>query len=163
MIVYVLKYFFFYLKAASQSTLHSPFVYQLYNLVIQSKQEYYAFSEIENLRQKLISDPTELEITDFGAGSKHKNYQLNSTDSTRKSVSQLARYSASKIKKAKLLFRLVEHFKPKTILELGTSLGISTLYMALASDTSTRIITFEGCKQIAKKAKENFEEFEQKY
>jgi predicted O-methyltransferase YrrM len=157
MLFYALKYFYFYLKASDKHAIHSPFVYELYTLAIQSKKEYYAFFELENLRQELISDRTQIEITDFGAGSKH-----TSKNSNKKSISEIARHSAITTKKAQLLFRLVEHFKPKTILELGTSLGISTLFMALAADNhETQIITFEGCKQIAEKARENFEELEQ--
>lgn len=156
MLFYVLNYLYFYLKAGDEHAVHSPFVYELYTLSIQNNKEYYAFSELENLRQELISDRTELEITDFGAGSKY------STSSSKKSISEIARRSAITTKKAQLLFKLVEYFKPKTILELGTSLGISTLFMALAADSSeTQIITFEGCPQIAEKAKENFEELEQ--
>jgi predicted O-methyltransferase YrrM len=158
MLFYALNYVYFYLKAGDKHAVHSPFVYELYTLAIQAKKEYYAFIELENLRQELISDRNELEITDFGAGSKH----ATSKNSNKKSVSQLARHSAITTKKAQLLFRLVEYFKPKTILELGTSLGISTLFMSLATDNSeTQIITFEGCPQIAEKAKENFEELEQ--
>ena len=158
MLVYALKYLSFYLKAKNERSLLSPFVYQLYTLVIQANQEYYAFSELENLRQELISDRTQLQITDFGAGSKH--FTSNSTN--KKSISEITRYSSLTPKKAQLLFKLVDYFKPKTILELGTSLGISTLFMALAADNAeTQIITFEGCPQIAEKAKENFEELEQ--
>ncbi len=159
MLFYVLNYLYFYLKAGNQHAIHSPFVYKLYTLVVQSKKEYYAFSELEKLRQSLIADPRELEVTDFGAGSKY----ANNTNSNKKSISQIARRSAIPTKKARLLFNLVEYFKPKVILELGTSLGISTLFMALATDKSnTQIITFEGCQQIAKKAKQNFEQLDQK-
>ena len=159
MLFYVLNYLYFYLKAGDEHAVHSPFLYKLYTFAIQSKKEYYAFAEIESLRQELISDRTELEITDFGAGSKKISKNKHSN---KKSISQLARHSAITPKKAQLLFRLVDYFKPKTILELGTSLGISTLFMALASDNSeTQIITFEGCEEIAEKAKENFEDLEQ--
>ncbi|WP_338761091.1 class I SAM-dependent methyltransferase [Bernardetia sp. ABR2-2B] len=162
MLLYALNYLYFYLKAGNQHAVHSPFVYKLYTLVVQDKKKYYAFSELEKLRQELISDHTELEVTDFGAGSKHTISQKITTNSTKKSISKIARYSATTTKKAQLLFRLVEYFKPKTILELGTSLGVSTLFMALAADNlETQIITFEGCPQIAKKAKENFEELKQ--
>lgn len=159
MLFYALNYLYFYLKSGNQHSVHSPFVYELYTLVVQDRKEYYAFTKLEKLRQELISDRSELEITDFGAGSKHVT---NNKNSNKKSVSQLASHSAITTKKAQLLFRLVEYFKPKTILELGTSLGVSTLFMALAADNSeAQIITFEGCPQIAEKAKENFEELEQ--
>ncbi|PIY08548.1 MAG: SAM-dependent methyltransferase [Flexibacter sp. CG_4_10_14_3_um_filter_32_15] len=159
MLLYALKYLYFYFKAGYQHTVYSPFIYELYTLAIQDKKEYYAFSELENLCQELISDRTQLEVTDFGAGSKIGS---NKNSFNKRSISEIARHSAITQKKAQLLFRLVEYFKPKTILELGTSLGISTLFMALAADSSkTQIITFEGCPQIAEKAKENFEELEQ--
>ncbi|WP_291720133.1 O-methyltransferase [Bernardetia sp.] len=157
MLSYILKYIYFYLKAGNQHNVHSPFVYQLYTLIIQGSEEYYAFEELEKLRQELSSDRTKLEITDYGAGSKVKSKGKNS-----RTVSEIAHRSAISKKKAELLFRLVEYFKPKAILELGTSLGLSTLFIALASDNSTsQIITFEGCPQIAEKANENFEELEQ--
>ncbi len=161
MLLYAIKYIYSYLRAANRQTIHSPFVYQLYTLAIQDEKEYYAFSELEILRKELISDSTQLEITDFGAGSK-KNKNKNKNSSNKRSISQLTRSSAATTKKAQLLFRLVEYFKPKTILELGTSLGISTLFMALASDDKkTQLITFEGCPEIAKKAKQNFEKLKQ--
>ncbi|WP_338811882.1 class I SAM-dependent methyltransferase [Bernardetia sp. Wsw4-3y2] len=161
MLFYALNYVYFYLKAGNQQAVHSSFVYELYTLAIQTKKEYYAFSELESLRQELISDRTELEVTDFGAGSKHTISPKINNNSTKKSISKIALYSATTSKKGQLLFRLVDYFKPKTILELGTSLGISTLFMALAAPSEAQIITFEGCPQIAEKAKENFEELEQ--
>lgn len=56
----------------------------------------------------------------------------------------------------RLLFRLSRHFQPDLTLELGTSLGISTAYMALGNPQGT-IITIEGCPEIAKDAHQNFE------
>lgn len=159
MLLYALKYISFYLKAGNQHNVHSPFVYNLYTSVIQGEEEFYAFEELEKLRQELLSDRTKLEITDFGAGSKALK---NGKKAKYRTVSQIAQTSAISSKKAQLLFRLVEHFNPKTIIELGSSLGISTLFMALASDNqNSTIITFEGCPQIAEKANENFEELEQ--
>ncbi|HFC01093.1 MAG TPA: class I SAM-dependent methyltransferase, partial [Phaeodactylibacter sp.] len=56
------------------------------------------------------------------------------------------------------LFRLVNFYKPKTMLELGTSLGISTLYQASAS-LNANFITLEGDPEIAKLARFHFEKF----
>ena len=52
------------------------------------------------------------------------------------------------------MFRLVNHFQPKNIIELGTSLGITTLYLA-ASSKKISVQTLEGCPQTAAKAKED--------
>lgn len=43
-----------------------------------------------------------------------------------------------------------------TIVELGTSLGVTTAYMA-AMDKRNKVITYEGCPAVAEIAKENWE------
>lgn len=50
---------------------------------------------------------------------------------------------------------MVDHYRCKHILELGTSLGIGTAYLATASKNA-QITTIEGSKEIAQKAKSNF-------
>jgi len=57
-----------------------------------------------------------------------------------------------------LVYRLVEYAKPSDILELGTAMGISSLYIASAAPKS-RIVSMEGCAVIAEKARENFNRF----
>lgn len=47
---------------------------------------------------------------------------------------------------------------PDEILEIGTAMGISTMYIATAAPQS-KIITMEGCAVIAEKARENFNKF----
>src|SRR5581483_3128349 len=70
-------------------------------------------------------------------------------------VSSIARHAAKSKKWAQLLFRIVNYYQPKTILELGTSLGISTSYMAMANPHA-RIVTAEGSAAIAAQAQQNF-------
>ncbi|MEO5783563.1 MAG: class I SAM-dependent methyltransferase, partial [Ginsengibacter sp.] len=55
-----------------------------------------------------------------------------------------------------LLFRIVQYYKPHNIVELGTSLGITTAYIASANKTS-EVFTLEGAKNIAAIAQQNFE------
>jgi predicted O-methyltransferase YrrM len=76
--------------------------------------------------------------------------------SGKRTISEIAERSLKSEKYGQLLFRLVNHFKPNTILELGTSLGISTAYLASANPNS-KVITIEGCPNIASEAKKNFE------
>ena len=54
---------------------------------------------------------------------------------------------------------MVKYYKPKTILELGTSLGITTSYLSLAKPDA-RLITMEGSKEIGQVAKNNFRNLE---
>jgi predicted O-methyltransferase YrrM len=144
------RYLKFYWKAYNAHGLHSPFVYQLYTEVIAADKFYHAFQEIDFIRRQLLKDTQTLEVEDLGAGSKVFK-------SKKRKVKDIAKYSVSKAKIGQLLFKLVDRFAPDTIFELGTSLGISTLYLALAAKKNAKIYTFEGCQEIAKVAKTNFE------
>jgi predicted O-methyltransferase YrrM len=130
------KYLQYKLKARNEHSIHSPFVFKLYCEVIKSKEEYPAFDELNKLRAQLLRNNQIIEVTDLGAGSKKL--------SNKRKVSEIAKVSVIKKKYGELLFRLVNHFQPKTILELGTSLGLSALYMAKANPQA-ELITIEGC------------------
>jgi len=54
-----------------------------------------------------------------------------------------------------MLFRTVHFTKSINVLELGTSLGITTAYLAKANSKS-QIISFEGSEEVAEIAKNNF-------
>ena len=128
--------------------MHSPFVFDFIIHVLNDKTQYPAYQQVEALRNQLVKDPTILEVEDFGAGS--------SIDKTnRRSVSSIAKNAAKPKKYGQLLHRMVSYYQPQTILELGTSLGITTSYLALAK-ADARVITMEGATAIAETARENF-------
>ena len=132
--------------------IHSPFVFKLLTEIIENFGQYYSYQEIDDLRIELQNDKRKIEITDLGAGSKHL------TARSRK-ISDIAKKSSTKKTFGEMLFRLVNYFQPKTILELGTSLGLSTCYLAKANSHS-KIFTIEGCPETAKIATENFQKME---
>jgi predicted O-methyltransferase YrrM len=83
----------------------------------------------------------------LGAGSKiHSGNQ--------RKISDLNNTAQKPTKYAQLLARLVTYFQPSTILDLGTSLGLTTAYMAL-SGQNAKVYSFEGCPQTAAIAQEN--------
>ncbi len=123
--------------------IHSPYVFQFVNSVFYNKNQYYAFEEIEKLRDDLLNDKRKVFINDLGTGSDRYS-----------TVAAIARKSVQQKKYAQLLFRLVCHAQSKQILELGTSLGVTTAY--LASATKCKCVTLEGSPEIAKIAIENF-------
>ena len=129
--------------------IHSPFVYDFVRQVLIDKRNFYAYNQVEALRQKLFRDNTLIEVEDFGAGS-----TINKTN--QRSVSSIAQHAAKSKKWAQLLFRIVNYYQPKNILELGTSLGISTAYMSLANPKA-RLITAEGSAAVAAQASRNFQ------
>lgn len=145
----VKSYLKYIIRAKGPHGTHSPFVFSFINEVLKDKRTFYAFEEIENLRTKLLSDSTEIEITDFGAGSQH------SRTNTRK-ISEIAKNAGRTKKYGELLFRIANYFQLNNVLELGTSLGLGTSYLAKARENS-QVITIEGCPAIHKQAKENFE------
>jgi predicted O-methyltransferase YrrM len=116
-------------------------VFTFINEVLEDKREYYAFEDIEHLRNLMLKNKKTLIINDLGAGS--RVYKTNE-----RTVSQIARTSLSSADEGQFLFRLMHHLRPKTIVELGTSLGISSLYVSKAL-SSADIVTIEGCASIA--------------
>ena len=137
-------------KAINVHHLHSPFAYDLVKNVVNNKQRNPDYKKINSLRKQLQGDSSDIEVTDFGAGvgnQEHSTYLKN--------VSAIFKNNSIQTKYGELLYRLVKHLHPTHILELGTSLGISTAYMALAAPEAS-ITTVEGCKGIAEKAAENF-------
>lgn len=128
---------------------HSPFVFQLYEEVIADDRYYYSFDYVEDIRSHLRKNQQEITVTDFGAGSSFGNEK-------QRKISQIVK-SASSPKQGQFLFRLVNFLRPQTLLELGTNLGIGTLYMAEACTPEAKVYTFEGCPNIAHLAQKVYE------
>jgi predicted O-methyltransferase YrrM len=145
------KYIRYYLGASNGKGhgIHSPFVFDLVVNVLNDRRKFDAYEKVETLRHELLKDRSLLEVEDFGAGS------VKSGCRKHRSVRSLAGNAAKPPKLAQLIYRLVQHYSPDTIIELGTSLGLTTSYMALAAP-ATRIITVEGAPGVADVARRNF-------
>jgi predicted O-methyltransferase YrrM len=146
------KYLKYYFTAANGKGhgVHSPFVFDFIINVINDKRNFYAYQSIENLRQNLLRDDKILSIEDFGAGS-------TVAKSNQRKVSDIARSALKPKKFSQLMFRMVDYYKVNTIVELGTSLGVTTSYLA-SGNLKGKVYTFEGAKQVARVAAQNFEE-----
>ncbi len=128
---------------------HSPFVYQFVKDVIDHQEQFYCFEDIESLRAKLLLTDQEIAVTDLGAGSRTNN-------SNKRKIGSIAKSALKPKKQAQLLFRIANYFQPKKSIELGTSFGLSSLYLSQWSQKS-QLMTIEGCPNIAKIAQLNFE------
>ena len=144
----ILSYLRFWLRSGNAHGLHSPFVFGLYTSVVRHTGTFGAYAPIEARRQQLLSSPASISVTDFGAGS-------HTGAGRQRRLADIARTAAKPPHLAQLLFRLVNYFRPSTILELGTSLGLTTAYLA-AADSHHRVVTFEGCPNVAATARETF-------
>ena len=129
---------------------HSPFVFSFIEDILNEKYPFYAFKPIERCRKNLLSDHSTIYVNDYGTGA-----------SRERKVSDIARCSLKNKKQAQMLFRFACLMQPKNILELGTCLGTTTLYLALARETA-KVYTIEGCPNIAKIAQTNFKNLNSK-
>ncbi len=127
--------------------MHSPFVFEWADNVLDDDRYYYAFDRADHLLNLLSDDKTLVKITDLGAGSRKNN-------NTERRVCDIAKTSVSSERKCDILFKTIQLYKPNTMLELGTSLGVSAVYQALAH-TKGHLTTLEGCPNIARIATKN--------
>lgn len=146
-----LKYFRYFFTASNGKGhgVHSPFVFEFITNVLNDKTKYAYYKNIEELRQQLKRDNTLLTIEDFGAGSRiHASYK--------RKVRDIATSSLKPKKFSQLLFRIARFYKAINILELGTSLGITTAYL-VSANANNKVITMEGAKEVAEIARKNFQ------
>lgn len=143
-----LSYFFTALNGKGHGV-HSPFVFHFITKILNDKTAYPEYEKVENLRKQLLADNTVLTIEDFGAGS-----AVAKTNT--RTVASIAKNAAKPKKFAQLLFRMVKEYQPQTIMELGTSLGITSSYLSLAKP-GAKLVTMEGAAEVANRAKKNFQ------
>ena len=129
--------------------IHSPFVFDFVTLVLNDSREFPCFRGIESRRRALLRDATPIDVEDLGAGSGRLSLR-------RRRVKDIARSSLKNKKFARLLYRIISFYHPEHLLELGTSLGITTAYLACAAGKGT-VHTLEGAPEIAAIARKTFE------
>ena len=120
---------------------HSPFAYKLCEEVFYNSNVFYDFKALNTIRNELLANQQIIEIQDFGAGSK-------TFKGANRKVKNIAAKGISTQKQSELLYKLINFLKCNNCLELGTSLGLNTLYLAKAN-TSAQVISIEGSKNLS--------------
>ena len=126
--------------------IHSPYLFRLVRFVLRDRNAYYCFADLERRREMLLACPDTLDVVDFGSsGSKEGTH-------VRRRVCDIARTHLERPEVAQAMFRLVnfideEEKKPLEILELGTSLGVTTSYLA-AANSRNHVVTLEGSEAV---------------
>jgi predicted O-methyltransferase YrrM len=143
----------FYCQAQTKYSIHSPFVFEFVNEVLEDDRNYYVFKEAEILRGELLNSAETIQVDDYGAGSVIEGHKKI------RKVSNIAASALSPAFQCRWLFRICNLYKPLTIIELGTSLGISALYMAEGSSRQSTLYTLEGAPEIARLARRNIDWF----
>ena len=149
------KYLHYYITASNGKGhgIHSPFVFDFIIKVLNDKKKYDCYHLIEKRRAALLTDATIIEVEDFGAGSAV-------IKTNKRVVKDIARSSLKPKKFSQLLFRMVQYYQPEIIVELGTSFGITSAYLA-AGNNNAKVFTCEGAKNIAAIAKQTFSNLHQ--
>lgn len=145
-----LKYlhYWFTAKSGKGFGIHSPFVFDFITQVLNDKGRYQCYASLESYRKQLLQDSSVIEVIDLGAGSRKGTLNM-------RKVSSIARNALKPAKYSRLLFRLANYFRCHFLLEVGTSLGVTTAYLA-HSDHAAHVVTLEGVPGIARIARSYF-------
>lgn len=146
----VVSYLRHLILAKTKHGVHSPFVFDLLTQVLKGDAVILECSAIEDLRSSLKSQRRRIHIIDLGAGSR------TGFGSDSRTIGSIASTASHPKKDCALLYRLAKHIEAKTILELGTSLGLSTAYLSKACPEA-RITSIEGCPNIHREAMDNLQ------
>ena len=122
--------------------IHSPYLFELVRFVLRDENAYYCFADIERRREMLAACEDVLDVTDFGSGGSPEGKKVQ------RRVCDIAKTHLEQPKIGQLLFRVVNFLgqherRPLEILELGSSLGVTTAYLASA-DSRNKVVTLEG-------------------
>ena len=140
------EYIKYRLNAKHLHGIHSPFVYDFMKNAMNIQMNKEELIAMQACISELKENKTQIKVTDYGA--KSKTLQKNRT------VKQIFRTSSSYGKNALLLYRISAYFKPKKILELGTSIGIGSLHLHLGAPEA-KLTTIEGCPETYRMAESN--------
>lgn len=132
-------YLNYYLPALTKYKVHSPFVFDFINDVFEDERYYHFFGVIENYRRNLLATGDKIKI----------NNQLQS-------INQLVNSREIDPKTGEILFKAIHLYKPKTLLEIGTNLGISTLYQA-TPNPHVPLISLESAPELSRQTKAYFQ------
>lgn len=136
--------------AGTRHNVHSPFVFGLVEQALRRRPNAPSFPDIEALRKTLLHDAQAIPVADLGAGSHRKG-------GSERRVKDIARSALKPRRQAELLHRIVRWAQPKTILELGTSFGLTSIYLARGT-AEGHVTTIEGAPEVHAIAKRIFQQ-----
>lgn len=130
--------------------IHSPFIFSFYQFVLKPPVKKSDKLRIKKILNRYKNDKTIIDCPSLGAGSVYKAANSNKV---RSFIKQSSVDSAT----GKVLYNIARYFKPGKILELGTGLGLSTVYLSMGHPDGM-IKTVEGCREKLEYATKLFKE-----
>ncbi|MGL2993667.1 O-methyltransferase [Flavobacterium sp. TSSA_36] len=143
------SYLRFLWQSKNEHGVHSPFVFSLVTQCFYDKKKKPEYVLLKKYRKALYENKNTITVTDFGAGSRVFK-------SNKRQISRIAKTAGISSKRAELLFRITHYFQPKSMLEMGTSLGLATSPLALGNPKA-KLTTLEGCPETSKIARDQLQ------
>lgn len=127
--------------------IHSPFVFHIVRDVITVRRpnDLYLRQKAKSYRKTLYASDETVTVGSIGAVVRQPS---------KRKVSHIARSTSTSEKYGRMLARLAADLNVGGIIELGTSLGVSTAYLAAACPNA-KIVTIEGLSAVADVAEAN--------
>lgn len=147
------QYFVYKIKARHRNGhgIHSPFIFELVSRVIFDKTRYEDYHFFGEVRKVLLNSSEIIKVEDAGETSRY-------FETADRKIKDLVKHSSVRPKYAKLLYRLSHYYKPATIVEFGTSVGLSTLYLAKGNQKA-KVITVEENSSLCDIAEKTWKEY----
>ncbi len=149
--VQIKNYLFWRLKAKSIFNVHSPFAYELLEF-LRKKPVSHHCRRYDKYVSRLKRSKTVIDTVDFGTGAGNSEYKTKKME-----VGKIVQQRSHKTKQLHILYRLSNYLRPNTILEFGTAVGVSAVYIK-KSIPNSRMVTMEGCTALADRAKRTFKD-----
>lgn len=135
--------------------IHSPRLFYLVRHILYDTNRLYAWEAIEQRREAMLHAPKVVHIEDYGTGSNREELVMHiaqksvmrASDAQR--ISRLLNYMSGKE-------YVPERKRPLRIVELGTSLGLTTAYLA-SVNSANEVVSFEGSAEISAMAELNWQ------
>ncbi len=143
----VKSFLYHWLREVDEHSIHSPFFFDFYSKTVVKARSVNP-PGLEELRERLLANETVLSIHDFGSGA-----QYNMND--KRTISEIAHTSVTPTRFALFYLDILHYLQARHVVELGTSLGLTSLY--LASKKDVEVYTFEGSHSLCNVAQTNFE------
>lgn len=142
-----LRYLRYRRASVSRHGVHSPHLYSYIEEVLRGKLAPDNSADIERIRGRLKESDASLDFIEMGAAT---------SQGGSKPLADIAKKSLSSPAQCRILYRTARHFGVRQILEVGTSLGISTAYLAAAD--GAHVHTIEGNSSVLSTAEEVWSE-----
>jgi len=147
----IVGYIVYWFASVGRHGLQSTFLYNLNEAVWRFDKKNPSQNRIESYREVCLKNNSIITVKDFGAG-------VNGQKKKELMIASIAKNAAKPPKYARMLFRLMAYLKPKNVIELGTSLGISSLYIS-SGNPQMKLTTLEGCDATADYTRKQLKQF----